>query len=312
MTAKEKVANIVINAGSGHNTPKPTIDPKVAAIPIAVFNYWLYKSVTTSAFLCTSFFCPFPASNLGGLGLGHNTSPLFVTIAPLAISSYKLVEVWPSLVTNIYYKNFEMLFAYKELDWPASLLGKSVYPIILTPLTMFISPGLVSSQLPPFSEAKSTITDPGFIKWTCLSNNNLGAGLPGISAVVTMISTSFAYLANNSISASMNSLDISLAYPPVPSPSSFSFTSMNSAPRDYTYSLTAALVSNPLTMAPKLLAVAIADKPATPPPITSTLAGGNLPAAVIYPVKNLPKCPAASITALYPAIFAIDDNASYV
>lgn len=51
--------------------------------------------------------------------------------------------------------------------------------------------------------------------------------------------------------------------------------------------------------------MAIADKPATPPPITSTLAGGSLPAAVIYPVKNLPKLDAASMTALYPAILAI-------
>jgi hypothetical protein len=76
-------------------------------------------------------------------------------------------------------------------------------------------------------------------------------------------------------------LDISFAYPPVPSPDSFIFTSMNSAPSDLTYSLTADLVSNPLTIAPKLLAVAIADKPATPPPITRTLAGGSLPAAVI-------------------------------
>jgi len=103
------------------------------------------------------------------------------------------------------------------------------------------------------------------------------------------MSTSLAYLANNSISALMNSGDISFAYPPAPSPSSLSLTSINSAPRDYTCSLTADLVSNPLTIAPKLLAVAIADKPATPPPITKTLAGGSLPAAVIYPVKNLPK-----------------------
>lgn len=108
-------------------------------------------------------------------------------------------------------------------------------------------------------------------------------------AVVIIMSTSLAYLANSSISASINSLDISFAYPPVPSPLSAIFTSINSAPSDYTYSLTAALVSNPLTIAPKLLAVAIADKPATPPPITKTLAGGSLPAAVIYPVKNLPK-----------------------
>ena len=87
----------------------------------------------------------------------------------------------------------------------------------------------------------------------------------------------------------MNSGDISLAYPPPPSPDSLNFTSKNSAPRDSTYSLTAALVSNPLTIALMLLAVAIADNPATPPPITNTLAGGSLSAAVICPVKNLPK-----------------------
>lgn len=127
---------------------------------------------------------------------------------------------------------------------------------------------------------------------------SFGAGLPGIKAVVMMMSTSFAYFANNSISASINSLLISLAYPPAPSPDSFTLTSKNSAPNDWTYSLTADLVSNPLTMAPKLLAVAIDDNPATPPPITNTLAGGSLPAAVIWPVKNLPKCEAASMTAL--------------
>ena len=57
-------------------------------------------------------------------------------------------------------------------------------------------------------------------------------------------------------------------------------------------------MSKPQTIAPNDFAVAIADNPATPPPITKTLAGGNLPAAVIYPVKNLPKLLAASKTAL--------------
>jgi hypothetical protein len=79
----------------------------------------------------------------------------------------------------------------------------------------------------------------------------------------------------------MNSGDISLAYPPPPSPLSCILTVRNSAPTDSIYSLTASLVSKPLTIAPKLLAVPMADKPATPPPITNTLAGGNLPAAVI-------------------------------
>ncbi len=71
-------------------------------------------------------------------------------------------------------------------------------------------------------------------------------------------------------------------------------------------------MSNPRTMAPKLLAVAIAASPATPPPMTKILAGGNFPAAVICPVKNLPKFYAAKITDLYPAILAIDDKASNV
>lgn len=63
-------------------------------------------------------------------------------------------------------------------------------------------------------------------------------------------------------------------------------SSRNSAPNDSTCSLTAALVSNPRTMAPMFLAVPMADSPATPPPITSTLAGGTLPAAVIWPGRE--------------------------
>lgn len=76
--------------------------------------------------------------------------------------------------------------------------------------------------------------------------------------------------------------------------------------------MTAGLVSKPLTIAPSDLAVAMAAKPATPPPMTRILAGGNFPAAVICPVKNLPKFYAAKITALYPAILAMEDNASNV
>ena len=75
-------------------------------------------------------------------------------------------------------------------------------------------------------------------------------------------------------------------------------------------------------------AVPMALRPATPPPITKILAGGDFPAAVIWPslifkikwfddilfqwlpVKNLPKLFAASMTALYPAMFAIELSAS--
>ena len=54
----------------------------------------------------------------------------------------------------------------------------------------------------------------------------------------------------------------------------------------------------------------MAASPATPAPTTSTLAGGTLPAAVTCPVKNRPKLCAASTTARYPAMFAIDDSTS--
>jgi hypothetical protein len=130
--------------------------------------------------------------------------------------------------------------------------------------------------------------------------------LPGIKAVVIIISTSLHYFKNNSFSFYINSGLISFAYPPTPSPLSFIFISKNSPPRLCTYSLTAGLVSKHLTIAPRLLAVAIALNPATPPPIIKILAGGNLPAAVIYPPKNLLNKLLANTTALYPAILAIE------
>jgi len=46
----------------------------------------------------------------------------------------------------------------------------------------------VSAQLPPASAARSTITDPGRMVATCASEISRGAGRPGISAVVTMMS----------------------------------------------------------------------------------------------------------------------------
>jgi len=51
-------------------------------------------------------------------------------------------------------------------------------------------PGTVSSQLPPASAARSTTTLPSRMASTMARVMSLGAGLPGISAVVTMMSTS--------------------------------------------------------------------------------------------------------------------------
>ncbi len=63
---------------------------------------------------------------------------------------------------------------------------------------------------------------------------------------------------------------------------------MKSAPMLLTCSLTVGRVSNARTIAPMPRAAPIADRPATPAPITSTFAAGTRPAAVICPVKNRP------------------------
>ncbi len=65
----------------------------------------------------------------------------------------------------------------------------------MTPCFTTEAPGSVSSQLPPCSAAMSTITLPGFMLLTISAVMSLGAGLPGISAVVMMMSTSLACLA---------------------------------------------------------------------------------------------------------------------
>ena len=66
--------------------------------------------------------------------------------------------------------------------------------MMVTPCFTTTLPGTVSSQLPPCSAARSTITLPGFIDRTISAVISFGAGLPGISAVVMMMSTSFACL----------------------------------------------------------------------------------------------------------------------
>ena len=67
--------------------------------------------------------------------------------------------------------------------------------MMVTPCRTTTSPGSVSSQLPPCSAARSTITLPGRMDCTMSAVISFGAGLPGISAVVMMMSTSFACFA---------------------------------------------------------------------------------------------------------------------
>ena len=60
--------------------------------------------------------------------------------------------------------------------------------MVTSPCTM-VSPGRVSSQLPPVSAARSTMTLPGFIPSTIAALTIFGAGRPGTAAVQTIAST---------------------------------------------------------------------------------------------------------------------------
>ncbi len=53
-----------------------------------------------------------------------------------------------------------------------------------------VFPASVSSQLPPRSAARSTITEPGAMPFTISSVTRIGAFLPGITAVVITTSLS--------------------------------------------------------------------------------------------------------------------------
>ena len=57
-------------------------------------------------------------------------------------------------------------------------------PTIVTPPLSVTSPGRVSSQLPPVSAARSTITEPTRMRSTAAAGISFGAGRPGMSAVV--------------------------------------------------------------------------------------------------------------------------------
>ena len=59
---------------------------------------------------------------------------------------------------------------------------------IVTSWTTVTSPGTVSSQLPPLSPARSTITLPERIPSTAAAVTSFGAGRPGTSAVVMTMS----------------------------------------------------------------------------------------------------------------------------
>ena len=109
----------------------------------------------------------------------------------------------------------------------------------------------------------------------------IGAFFPGINAVQITISIFFSVSAKRASCFFLKSSEVSFAYPPSVSKFSEFSTDKNLPPKLSTCYFDAALTSVANTIAPILLAVAIACKPATPAPITKTLAAGIVPAAVI-------------------------------
>ena len=73
-----------------------------------------------------------------------------------------------------------MFFEYIWLAWYGTSAAGFDGPMIVTPLWTTVSSGLVSSQLPPRSAARSTTTDPGCIASTISVVIRIGARLPGI------------------------------------------------------------------------------------------------------------------------------------
>jgi hypothetical protein len=118
-------------------------------------------------------------------------------------------------------RNFDMLLLYRDDDVVGRRLARSVYPRQVTPFSVTILSSLtVVPMFPPLSAARSTVTLPDFILATISLVIMRGAALPGIAAVVMTMSTSSHCLASILAAAACHSLLISLAYPPVPLPSS--------------------------------------------------------------------------------------------
>lgn len=120
--------------GSGHNTPIPTKVDKPKAAKIAYFMVYFFISTGTSSFFSAFLAGFFAASNSGRGSLhGHKVEPSLQMIDLFTTSSSILIWNFFSLST-IEANNLVILLEYNIDDYPANLDGKSVYPIILTPL----------------------------------------------------------------------------------------------------------------------------------------------------------------------------------
>lgn len=136
ITDNENIVDIVSIAGLVVAYPIPNNPNIPPDNPIALFNDLLNKDVWTIYFgfsWVALFDVLFDASNIGGFGFGHSTYLFWVIIAPRTTSSFRsmLYEFYLFIIDC---KNLDMLFEYNAEDCPDIRDGRSVYPIIFTPL----------------------------------------------------------------------------------------------------------------------------------------------------------------------------------
>ena len=105
-------------------------------------------------------------------------SPSRVMQAPAMISSSKSRFSAPSSSTSSS-SSEETLRAYSDEECSAIEAGRFSGDTIVTSCLTTVSPGSVSSQLPPVSPARSTMTLPAFIFFTLSAVTRRGAGRPG-------------------------------------------------------------------------------------------------------------------------------------
>src|SRR5690606_19868681 len=110
------------------------------------------------------------------------TSPAWVMTAPCWMSSLKSSTKAFSLVNAC--PKAARVREQSRLAWCGMLAGTLSGARIVTPPSTTVSPGRDSSQLPPPSAPRSTMTAPGFMERTVAASSSRGAKTPPMSAVV--------------------------------------------------------------------------------------------------------------------------------
>src|SRR5688572_1433642 len=115
-------------------------------------------------------------------------APSMQTRVALMMSSARSMRRSPVAGSTSSARNASRLRAYSALASAATREGRFEYPTSRTPCFTTTRSRSVNGQLPPCSTARSTITDPGLMCFSVSSRTRTGAGRPGMSAVVMMMS----------------------------------------------------------------------------------------------------------------------------